>query len=191
MCKNSGFRSRIQKSYKKFGIESKNLIIFSESIPNLYPLCLPLPHTDRTDLTGFLCGWEISRRLSAPLLPKAHTDSARFNKMIICGNSWLKNLCKNCVNSEICGFICGLKASHKFSRIICGLNGLFLNNFTYLCLYVFQKTFRVMTTSNPHRHIKKRLMKTVGAHAVLLWLHAGWQDTIFSNKPVIITKWKK
>ena len=39
MCKNSGFRLRIQKSYKKFGIESKNLIIFSESIPNLYPLC--------------------------------------------------------------------------------------------------------------------------------------------------------
>ena len=32
-----GFRSRIQKSYKKFGIESKNLIIFSESIPNLLP----------------------------------------------------------------------------------------------------------------------------------------------------------
>ena len=40
MCKNSGFRSRIQKSYKKFGIESKNLMIFSESIPNLLP---PLP----------------------------------------------------------------------------------------------------------------------------------------------------
>ena len=37
MCKNSGFRSRIQKSYKKFGIESKNIIIFSESIPNLLP----------------------------------------------------------------------------------------------------------------------------------------------------------
>ena len=37
MCKNSGFRSRIQKSYKKFGIESKNLIIFSGSIPNLLP----------------------------------------------------------------------------------------------------------------------------------------------------------
>ena len=37
MCKNSGFRLRIQKSYKKFGIESKNLIIFSESIPNLLP----------------------------------------------------------------------------------------------------------------------------------------------------------
>ena len=81
MCKNSGFRLRIQKSYKKFGIESKNLIIFSESIPNLLPPCPPLPHTDRTDLTGFLCGWEISRRLSAPLLPKAHTDSTRFNEI--------------------------------------------------------------------------------------------------------------
>ena len=52
MCKNSGFRSRIQKSYKKFGIESKNLIIFSESIPNLYPPMIPWAHTDRTDLTG-------------------------------------------------------------------------------------------------------------------------------------------
>ena len=53
MCKNSGFRSRIQKSYKKFGIESKNLIIFSESIPNLLPPpLLPWAHTDRTDLTG-------------------------------------------------------------------------------------------------------------------------------------------
>ena len=63
MCKNSGFRSRIQKSYKKFGIESKNLIIFSESIPNLLPPMIPWVHTDRTDLTGFLCGWEISRML--------------------------------------------------------------------------------------------------------------------------------
>ncbi len=58
MCKNSGFRSRIQKSYKKFGIESKNLIIFSESIPNLLP----------------------------SLLPWAHTDSTRLNEKIICGN---------------------------------------------------------------------------------------------------------
>ena len=66
------------------------------------------------------------------------------------------------MNSEFCGF----KASHKISRIICGLNGLFLNNFTYFCLYVFQKTFRVMTASNPHRHIKKRLIKTVGAHTL-------------------------
>ena len=29
-----------------------------------------------------------------------------------------------------------------------------------------QKTFRVMTTSNPHRHTKKRLIKTVGAHTL-------------------------
>ena len=56
------------------------------------------------------------------------------------------------------------KPNHKFLRIICGLNGLFLNNFAYLCLYTFKKTFRVMTTSNPHRHTKKRLIKTVGAH---------------------------
>ena len=86
MCKNSGFRSIIQKSYKKFGLESKNLIIFSESIPNLLPPLLPWAHTDRTDLTGFLCGWEISQRLSAPLLPMVHTDSTRFNEKIICGN---------------------------------------------------------------------------------------------------------
>ena len=98
MCKNSGFRSRIQKSYKKFGIESKNLIIFSESIPNLLPPpLLPWAHTDRTDLTGFLCGWEISQRLSAPLLPKAHTDSTRRLFVGICVNLWLKNLCKKIV----------------------------------------------------------------------------------------------
>ena len=57
MCKNSGFRLRIQKSYKKFGIESKNLIIFSESIPNLLPPpLLPWAHTDCTDLTFFVGG---------------------------------------------------------------------------------------------------------------------------------------
>lgn len=57
MCKNSGFRLRIQKSYKKFGIESKNIIIFSESIPNLLPPpLLPWAHTDRTDLTFFVGG---------------------------------------------------------------------------------------------------------------------------------------
>ena len=55
-----------------FAQESKNLIIFSESIPNLYPLCLPLPHTDRTDLTGFLCGWEISRMLCSFAFKGSH-----------------------------------------------------------------------------------------------------------------------
>ena len=78
MCKNSGFRSRIQKSYKKFGIESKNLIIFSESIPNLLPPpLLPWAHTDRTDLTGFLCGWKISRMLCS----FASKGSHRFNEI--------------------------------------------------------------------------------------------------------------
>ena len=77
MCKNSGFRSRIQKSYKKFGIESKNLIIFSESIPNLLPPLPPLAHTDRTDLTGFLCGWKISRMLCS----FASKGSHRFNEI--------------------------------------------------------------------------------------------------------------
>ena len=79
----------------------------------------------------------------------------------ICVNLWLKNLCKkNCVNSEICGL-----KPQIFTNYF-GLNGLSLNNFIYLCLYAFQKTVRVMTTSNPHRHTKKRLMKTVGAHTL-------------------------
>lgn len=90
MCKNSGFRLRIQKSYKKFGIESKNLIIFSEFIPNLLPFCPPWAHTDRTDLTGGFVWWKISQMLSAPLFPWAHTDSTRFNEKIICGNLWQK-----------------------------------------------------------------------------------------------------
>ena len=86
MCKNSGFRLRIQKSYKKFGIESKNLMIFSGSIPNLLPLC-PLCLTQIAQISqAFFVGGK-SHGCSAPLLPKAHTDSTRFNKMIICGNS--------------------------------------------------------------------------------------------------------
>ena len=95
MCKNSGFRSRIQKSYKKFGIESKNLIIFSESIPNLLPPpLLPWAHTDRTDLTGFLCGWKISQMLSADFLQRLtqiQRDSTRRLFVEICGR---KNLYK-------------------------------------------------------------------------------------------------
>ena len=118
MCKNSGFRSRIQKSYKKFGIESKNLIIFSESIPNLYPLCLSLSHTDRTDLTGFLlwvgnltealrfvvfCGLTRISQIPPFLLWVGNlTEALRFvvfcgitqiprdSTKIICENSWLK-----------------------------------------------------------------------------------------------------
>ena len=86
MCKNSGFRLRIQKSYKKFGIESKNLIIFSESIPNLLPHPCFLGLTQIAQISqAFFVGGK-SHGCSAPLLPNAHTDSMRFNKMIICGN---------------------------------------------------------------------------------------------------------
>ena len=97
-------------------------------------------------------------------LTQIQRDSTRRLFVEICVNLWLKNLCKK--NSRV--GICGIKGCHKFfykfSQIICGLKGLFLNIFTYLCLYMCQKTFRVMTTSNPHRHTKKRLIKTVGAH---------------------------
>ena len=98
MCKNSGFRLRIQKSYKKFGIESKNIIIFSESIPNLLPHPCFLGLTQIAQISqGFplwvgnlteVGGWEISQRLSAPLLPKAHTDSTRRLFVGICVNLW-------------------------------------------------------------------------------------------------------
>ena len=88
MCKNSGFRLRIQKSYKKFGIESKNIIIFSESIPNLLPPPCFLGLTQIAQISqAFFVGGK-SHGCSAPLLPKAHTDSTRFNEKIICGNLW-------------------------------------------------------------------------------------------------------
>ena len=115
MCKNSGFRSRIQKSYKKFGIESKNLIIFSESIPNLLPppcflgltqiaqisqaffvgekshgcsmVCGFLwAHTDLTDPTLSFVGGKSHGGSTVCGFLWTHTDSTRFNKMIICGN---------------------------------------------------------------------------------------------------------
>ena len=91
-------------------------------------------------------------------------DSTRRLFVWICVNLWLKNLCKKNSRAGICGIKGCHKFFYKFSQIICGLKGLFLNIFTYLCLYMCQKTFRVMTTSNPHRHTKKRLIKTVGAH---------------------------
>ena len=134
MCKNSGFRSRIQKSYKKFGIESKNLIIFSESIPNLLPPLASLgSHRSHRSHRAFLCGWEISRMLCS----FASNGSHRFNEIQREDYLWKFVLIRVRKSSQqnICVIrgICGFKASHKFSRIICGLNGLFLNNFTYLC----------------------------------------------------------
>ena len=85
MCKNSGFRSRIQKSYKKFGIESKNLIIFSESIPNLlpHPCFLGLTQIAQISLSLWVenltevGGWEISRMLCS----FASKGSHRFNEI--------------------------------------------------------------------------------------------------------------
>ena len=39
---------------------------------------IPWAHTDRTDLTGFLCGWEISRMLYGLWF---FVDSHRFNEI--------------------------------------------------------------------------------------------------------------
>lgn len=95
MCKNSGFRSRIQKSYKKFGIESKNLIIFSESIPNLLPLCPPLAHTDRRSHRVFFVGGKSHG--GSPLLcflglTQIQRDSTRRLFVGICGDLGQENL---------------------------------------------------------------------------------------------------
>ena len=76
MCKNSGFRSRIQKSYNIFGIHSKFI-----TPPHCF---LGLTQIAQISQAFFVGGK--SHGCSAPLLPKAHADSARFNKMIICGN---------------------------------------------------------------------------------------------------------
>ena len=137
MCKNSGFRSRIQKSYKKFGIESKNLIIFSESIPNLLPPLASLG-SHRSHRSHRLSLW-VGNLTDALLLcfqrlTQIPRDSTRRWFVEICVNSWLKIHTTN--HSFVIRGICGFKASHKLAQIFTnyfGLNGLFLNNFTYLC----------------------------------------------------------
>ena len=116
MCKNSGFRLRIQKSYKKFGIESKNLIIFSESIPNLLPPpLLPWAHTDRTDLTGFLCGWKISRMLCS----FASNGSHRLNEIQREDYLWefvlIRGYKSPQQNISVIRGICGFKAKPQIS----------------------------------------------------------------------------
>ena len=77
MCKNSGFRLRIQKSYKKFGIESKNLIIFSESIPNLlpHPCFLGLTQIAQISLSLWV------ENLTEALRSFASKGSHRFNEI--------------------------------------------------------------------------------------------------------------
>ena len=75
MCKNSGFRSRIQKSYKKFGIESKNLILFSESIPNLLPPPIASLGSHRSHRLSLWVG-----NLTEPLRSFASLGSHGFNE---------------------------------------------------------------------------------------------------------------
>ena len=105
MCKNSGFRSRIQKSYKKFGIESKNLIIFSESIPNLLPPPCFLGLTQIAQISqAFFVGGK-SHGGSAPLFPWAHTDRTDLTVFFVGGKS------------HRCSPLIFSKGSHRFNEI--------------------------------------------------------------------------
>lgn len=88
MCKNSGFRSRIQKSYKKFGIESKNLIIFSESIPNLLPPPCFLGLTQIAQISQGFPLW-VENLTEAPLLCfLGFTQIAQISRFSL----WVRNL---------------------------------------------------------------------------------------------------
>ena len=116
MCKNSGFRLRIQKSYKKFGIESKNIIIFSESIPNLLPPPCFLGLTQIAQISqGFLCGWEISRMLCS----FASKGSHRFNEIQQDDYLWKFVLIRGYKspqqNISVIRGICGFKAKPQIS----------------------------------------------------------------------------
>ena len=62
------------------------------------------------------------------------------------------------MNSEICGF----KTTNFYKLFWAKWS---VSQYFYIPLPIcIPKTFRVMTASNPHRHTKKRLIKTVGAH---------------------------
>ena len=111
MCKNSGFRSIIQKSYKKFGIESKNLIIFSESIPNLLPPPCFLGLTQIAQISRFslwvgnltdasACGLA---RADSTLLLGSH-GSHRSHSIAL----WVGNL----TDGSACVDLCGLRWGH-------------------------------------------------------------------------------
>ena len=125
MCKNSGFRSRIQKSYKKFGIESKNLIIFSESIPNLLPPPCFLGLTQIAQISqAFFVGGK-SHRCSPLIFSKG---SHRFNEiqredylwkfvLIRVRKSSQQNIC---VIRGICGFKAKPQISTNFHELFVG-----------------------------------------------------------------------
>ena len=99
MCKNSGFRSRIQKSYKKFGIESKNLIIFSESIPNLlpHPCFLGLTQIAQISQAFFMGGKSHggSPLLCFQRLTRIQREDYLLEFVLICGRKiFVKKLCE-------------------------------------------------------------------------------------------------
>ena len=124
MCKNSGFRSRIQKSYKKFGIESKNLIIFSESIPNLLPHPCFLGLTQIAQISLSL--W--AENLTEALRSFASNGSHRLNEiqqedylwkfvLIRVRKSSQQNIC---VIRGICGFKAKPQISTNFHELFVG-----------------------------------------------------------------------
>ena len=96
MCKNSGFRLRIQKSYKKFGIESKNIIIFSESIPNLLPHPCFLGLTQIAQISqAFFVGGKSHGGSTVCGFLWTHTDSTRRLFVGICVRKiFVKKLCE-------------------------------------------------------------------------------------------------
>ena len=113
MCKNSGFRSRIQKSYKKFGIESKNLIIFSESIPNL----LPPPASLGSHRSHRLSLWV--GNLTEALRSFASKGSHRFNEIQQDDYLWefvlIRGYKSPQQNISVIRGICGFKAKPQIS----------------------------------------------------------------------------
>ena len=73
---------------------------------------------------------------------------------------------KNLYKKNICVIrgICGFKANPQiFTDYLWAKRSVSQYFYIPLPIYV-PKILRVMTDSNPYRHIKKRLMKTVGAH---------------------------
>lgn len=57
-------------------------------------------HTDLTDPTGFLCGWEISRRLVGLFDSEPHTDSTGF----LCGWKISRRLVGSFVRGNLMDF---------------------------------------------------------------------------------------
>ena len=117
MCKNSGFRSRIQKSYKKFGIESKNLIIFSESIPNLLPPPCFLGLTQIAQISQGFPLWV--GNLTEALRSFASKGSHRFNEIQREDYLWefvlIRGYKSPQQNISVIRGICGFKAKPQIS----------------------------------------------------------------------------